>query len=308
MSKYSENMPPSLQGAVEWMLDEIKPGSTFLDFGCSTGYFGKYLKDTKNCTVYGVEISEDIEQARKVLDGVYSFDLDGLWPEEIYERKYDYLFYGDVLEHLKDPGLALQKSKKLLKPGGKIFVSIPNVAHLSIRLELLTGSFRYEPMGILDNTHLKYFTLSTFNKLANDSGYKVAKVDFTVNEYPKEIVRKLLEKAGLEPLPAFWKITNTTEAKAFQYKFVLVPQLINSKKVLHDKAIPPIKPEQYKENFIADLNNQIKALDDHAKEQAKIIEYYKKEMEESEKQKALLIKTLENSFTYKIKRLVKGKK
>lgn len=268
MSKYSENLPPSLKNAIGWMVDYIQPGATFLDFGCSTGYFGNLIKQAKKAKVYGVEISEDVAEARKVLDGVYSFDLDGDWPTDIFKRQYDYAFFGDVLEHLKHPDRALKNTMRLLKPDGKLFVSIPNIAHMSARLELLGGNFEYESMGIFDSTHLKYFTLKSFTDLAKRSGYKVEAVDYSLNDYPKEVISKTLKKLGLSPSPEFWKIADSTEARVFQYKFVLSPA--GSSKTKPARALPK-KPEQERQAFTDDLHQQIKNLRAHAEEQAKII-------------------------------------
>lgn len=274
MSKYSENMPPELETPIEWFYELIKPGSSLLDLGCSTGYFGSLIKKDKNCIVDGVEISEDVNEAKKVLNNVYSFDLEGDWPAEILKKRYDYAFYGDVLEHLKDPAAALKKTAKILKKGAQLFVSIPNIAHLSVRLELMNGSFEYEQRGILDNTHLKYFTLSSFTNLAEEAGYRVVAVDYTVNEYPREVANALLKTAGLTPTNKFWAMAKSTEARANQYKFILEPITNKITKNLKKKKVAPIiKPEQYKTNFIEDLNSQITALHNHANEQAKIIEH-----------------------------------
>ncbi len=252
-------MPPDISGAIGWMYDHIDPKSTFLDFGCSTGYFGSYIKQNKECNVYGVEISSDRIEAAKVLDGVYSFDLDGEWPDEVYERKYDYLFFGDVLEHLKDPTDALIKTRKLLKPGAKIFVSVPNIGHISIRLELLRGSFVYEPMGILDNTHLQYFTLETFTANAVKADFKTQLIDYTPNDIPIEIIEKQLDDLGLKADKKFWDITTTMEARAYQYKFVLTvadTKITPAKSIVKNKIQKPI---QYRDDVISDYAEQLKA-------------------------------------------------
>lgn len=297
MSKYSDNMPPSLKGAIEWLYDDVKPGSTVLDFGCSTGYFGKYLKDNKKCFVYGLEISEDIKEARKNLDGVYSFDLDGVWPAEIFERKYDVLFFGDVIEHLKYPKEVLSKAKKLLNPKGKVFISTPNVAHLSVRLELLGGNFEYESMGILDNTHLKYFTLQSLRKLAQESGFIIKKIDSSTNDYPKEVTNKLLEKLGLSANKKFWKLTKTLEARAFQYKLTLIPRDDN----INHEAFIVEKPDQFKDNYIDDLNQQIINLKQHADEQSKIISHWMIKAQEAQN-----TPEYRRLFTHKIKDRIKN--
>jgi 2-polyprenyl-3-methyl-5-hydroxy-6-metoxy-1,4-benzoquinol methylase len=272
MSKYSDNMPPSLKGAIEWMYGYIKPESVLLDFGCSTGYFGEYIKKHKNCTVYGVEISNDIEQARKVLDGVYSFDLDGNWPNEVYERTYDYLFFGDVIEHVKNPRLVLENCHKLLNNDGKIFISTPNVAHLSTRLELMAGNFEYEPMGILDETHLKYFTKNSLKKIVRDAGFSIDVIDYSTNDYPKEVTEQLLEKLDLKPGRNFWKMTKSVEARAFQYKLVL-SKLGGKTKKKHNNVMVPEKPAQYRDDL----------LKKHADEQARIIGHQAAEIKRLER-------------------------
>jgi 2-polyprenyl-3-methyl-5-hydroxy-6-metoxy-1,4-benzoquinol methylase len=250
MSKYSENIPEDAKGTLEWMIDDISPKATLLDFGCSTGYFGKIIKNLKQAEVYGIELSDDVKQAAEVLDGVYSFDLDGDWPEPVYERTYDYLFMGDILEHLKNPSLVLEKSLKLLKKNGKLFVSTPNVAHISTRLELMLGNFTYETIGILDNTHLKYFTLNSFTNMANDTGYKITSVDYALNDYPHEIINQWLAKIGLTANGKFWKEVDSTEARAFQYKFVLKPATGKIRQTKLNLKPLPQKPQQFRDEYI----------------------------------------------------------
>ncbi len=281
MSKYSENMPPVLKDAIGWMFDYIKDDCTFLDFGCSTGYFGSLVKQAKHAAVYGVEISDDIKQARKVLDGVYSFDIDGEWPAEIYERQYDYIFFGDVIEHLKDPQLAIEKCKKLLRKDGLLFISTPNVAHISVRLELLGGNFEYESMGILDNTHLKYWTKRSLTSMVQAAGYSLKSLDYTSNDYPDTVIKKLLKQNGLEPNEKFWKTVNSPEARAFQFKLVLSPEAQTAKPA---DFKPVDKPEAIRNAAIDDLNTKVHNLDEHAKEQAKIIQYYVDKTKELEAQ------------------------
>lgn len=304
MSKYSENMPPSLKGAIEWMYDHIAPNSTLLDFGCSTGYFGAYIKEQKQCVVYGAEISDDRFEAEKVLDGVYTFDLDGEWPKELYERTYDYLFFGDVIEHVKDPRLVLEKCQKLLKPKGKIFISTPNIAHISTRLELMSGNFEYEPMGILDETHLKYFTKSSLQKIVTNAGYQIDLIDYTANDYPKEIIQKYLKKLGLVAEKKFWDMTKSPEARAFQYK-LMISRSSNKTQNQAVRVNPPQKPEQYRDDLLADLNNQIKAIKRHADEQAKIIEHLSNESNIQKLRADRLQRKVDASISGKIKKRLK---
>lgn len=302
MSKYSNNMPPSLKDAIGWMYDYIRPNSTLLDVGCATGYFGEYLKVNKQATVYGIELSDDRFEAEKVLDGVYSFDLDlEVWPKEVYERKYDYVFFGDILEHVKQPGDVLKKTLKLLKKDGKVFISTPNVAHISTRLELINGNFEYENMGILDNTHLKYFTLPYLKRLVEEAGYTLENVDYSTNDYPKEIQKRLLKKAGLEPTARYWKMSESKEARAFQYKLIL-SKGHSETKTHHEKL--PQKPEQYRDEILGRMRRQVEDLRHHAQEQAKIIAHY---VDENKRLVERLEEKRLKSLTHRIKQAITKK-
>lgn len=293
MSKYSENIPPSIIGAIGWFYDDIPQNAVVLDVGCSTGYYGSYIKEHKKAKVYGVELSDDKHEAKKVLDDVYSFDLDGDWPKEVAARKYDVIFLGDVIEHLKDPGKTLEKLRSMVSPTGRVYISTPNIAHISIRLELLGGSFEYESMGILDSTHLKYFTLNSLTNVVTQAGYDVVRIDSSESDYPREVAESILQKYGLTPSEKFWKLVSDPTARAFQYKFVL-----KASKKGKTKPVPsPVqKPEQYKAEFIADIKAET------TKEKQKY-EALSKEFDKLRKENEKIGKTLldvTHSKTYKL--------
>lgn len=287
MSKYSENMPPDIEGAIGWLLKYIKPDTSFLDVGCSTGYFGGFVKDHKGINVDGIEISEDIKLARQRLDRVFSFDVDKPWPK--LNKRYDYIYFGDVLEHLKNPSAALVEAEKALAKKGLIFVSIPNIAHISIRLELLRGRFVYEPMGILDNTHLQYFTKDTFIEVAQQAGFMAELVDFTENDMPKEIINEYLAEAGLKASPKFHELSKQLESRAYQYKFLLRRGGIDEKPKTHKLD----KPLQYRDNHIGDLQKQIDTIHTHADKQAEIIKFYTEKSAHLEEQNKALLRRIE---------------
>jgi 2-polyprenyl-3-methyl-5-hydroxy-6-metoxy-1,4-benzoquinol methylase len=89
--------------------------------------------------------------------------------------KYDLVILGDILEHLKRPDIFLTAINDHLTPDGKIIVSVPNIANYSIRLRLLIGQFRYTETGIMDRTHLRFFTWSSFSELIDRSGFAIEK-------------------------------------------------------------------------------------------------------------------------------------
>lgn len=254
MSKYTElskNGNNTLKDSLgKKIYDYIPQGSVVLDVGCSSGYFGALLMDDKKALVDGIELnSEDATRASKVLRDVYSFDLEGdKWPILSAKVKYDVILFGDVLEHLRHPGEVLSRFSKLLKPKGVIIVSVPNIAHSSIRMELLQGNFEYEKLGILDDTHMKYFTFKSFYRLLNQSGYKVVDFDQSVMAQPRKTTESILASLGLIPTKKFYKFISRPDATAFQYKFVATPG--------KNRTIPrlPKKPLEIATLHIAEVN------------------------------------------------------
>ncbi len=158
----------------------ILKNSYVLDIGCNYGALGQYLIESKNCIVDGVDYNhEAIEIAKTYLNKAIVVDLENQDLTRVLNQKYDYIVCADVLEHLKDPGKTLKEVKGLLNENGKLLISIPNIAYIGVILTLMSGDFRYTHEGILDKTHLRFFTLNSFTKLLNDYGYK-AKVDDNV--------------------------------------------------------------------------------------------------------------------------------
>ena len=162
------------------MLDFIGEKKQVIDFGCATGYFANLL-NSKGCIVTGVEINSDAAKiAEQYCKKVVVTDLDiksisGILPTE----EFDVAVFGDVLEHLRNPWKVLEETKNILKSDGYVVASIPNIAHGSIRLALLQGKFDYMKLGILDDTHLRFFTCKTTEELFKLSGYFIEEFDRT---------------------------------------------------------------------------------------------------------------------------------
>jgi O-antigen biosynthesis protein len=149
-------------------------GETVADFGCATGYFSALLKQY-GYSVVGVEINPDAAKvAEEFCEKVIVADLDIVSVKEIFPTEtFDVVTFGDVLEHLRDPWRVLKEVKDILKPNGFVVASIPNIAHGDIRLALLQGDFDYTPLGVLDNTHLRFFTKKTVESLFEETGYLI---------------------------------------------------------------------------------------------------------------------------------------
>jgi len=146
-----------------------------LEFGCSTGYMSQVLRDRLRARVVGVEI--DAEAARLAAthcDRVLVGDAEELDLEtDLSGESFDAVLFADVLEHLRHPGTLLRRVRPFVAEGGSVVASIPNVAHASVRLALLGGSFRYREHGLLDERHLHFFTREGVLDLFESSGYVI---------------------------------------------------------------------------------------------------------------------------------------
>jgi len=150
--------------------NNVKPNSTVLDVGCAQGLIGEAISNQLNCKVYGIELDKEaikIAENTNRYQKVYNFDITDK-EDKIYndffktELTFDYILFSDVLEHLVNPDEVLCEFSRKLKKGGSILISLPNIAHYDVINGLLNEKFNYSEMGILDNTHLRFFTKSSF--------------------------------------------------------------------------------------------------------------------------------------------------
>jgi SAM-dependent methyltransferase len=143
-----------------------------LEVGCAGGRLGQELKrQDRSRHVAGVELDPDAARvAGERLDEVFVLDVQTDTPP-IEPGSLDCLIFGDVLEHLLDPEDVLRRYRDLLAPDGLALVSLPNIQHFSVVKSLLRGDFMYQPSGLLDGTHLRFFTYLSFAKLMLDAGF-----------------------------------------------------------------------------------------------------------------------------------------
>jgi 2-polyprenyl-3-methyl-5-hydroxy-6-metoxy-1,4-benzoquinol methylase len=137
-----------------------------LDIGCGTGILGKFFKENQDCKVYGVEISESAYLiAKENLDDVIKGNIESI--DLIYpENFFDVVIMGDVVEHLISPVETIKKIMPFLKFGAKIYITVPNVRHWSVIKNLLFYDlWEYDTWGILDFTHLRFFTKKSITNL-----------------------------------------------------------------------------------------------------------------------------------------------
>jgi SAM-dependent methyltransferase len=161
------------------VLDAVADGARVLDVGCATGYLAAELA-RRGCTVVGVEFDPvAAQQARAFCREVVVGDLESEAVRADVQRAVadaggvDTVICADVLEHLRDPWAVLAWLRTLLDPGGRAIVSVPNIAHWTARRALLRGRFDYADFGLLDRTHLRFFTRGSATELAHRAGFAV---------------------------------------------------------------------------------------------------------------------------------------
>ena len=177
------------------LLALIPPGAkAILEVGCSTGALAYALKRQRPGVNYlGMELDpKAAEIAARYCDGMALLDIEGA--DELMYRDYasrDCWVFGDVLEHLRDPWAVLTKIRKVLPEGGCVVASVPNVQHWSLQAKLAVGEFRYESAGLLDRTHLRWFTRVTLFELFAKAGLRI------------EVgVPRIFDEPGREPILA----------------------------------------------------------------------------------------------------------
>lgn len=152
------------------IMRQIRQNSEVLDIGCASGVMGELLKKYKDCIVDGIEydmMAFKVAKKKKVYRSIYNFSIVDKNSKEFknflsLKRKYDFIIFGDVLEHLYEPWEALVNVAPLLKKDGSIIISLPNISNIDIIRALFNNEFNYQSLGLLDTTHIRFFTSYSF--------------------------------------------------------------------------------------------------------------------------------------------------
>jgi len=150
------------------VIDQIDSAcSRVLDVGCGAGDNAQLLKSRfPRCTVFGITRSEaEAERARRYMAACWVDDIEGEVGSYLQGETFDCLLFSHVLEHLRNPAEVVARMSRLLRRGGQMVIAVPNVMFFHMRLRFLRGDFEYQPEGgILDDTHLHFFTYFTADK------------------------------------------------------------------------------------------------------------------------------------------------
>lgn len=169
------------------IIERVSKNAKVLEFGPAKGILTKYLKEELNCKVTCVEIDEELAKlASPFSEKMIVADIDKLdFLASFGKEKFDIIIFADVLEHLYDPWRIIREAKNYLQDEGKIIASIPNIAHASVILSLLEDEFHYNPSGLLDKTHIRFFTKKSIYNFFESNGYFIEGIDFTKAKWNK---------------------------------------------------------------------------------------------------------------------------
>lgn len=275
MSNYTNNLFDPSEENNSWVhLFAFVPEKTrVLDVGCSSGNFGDVLINEKGCEVVGLDIDKpDIERAKKKLTAAHVRNIE---QDSITDLgKFDVVIFADVLEHLLDPIGALNKVKKSLKPGGRVVFSIPNMAHVGVRLTLLKGFFEYTPIGVLDRTHLHYYDEYEVKHIFAESKFEIKEVNPATLTYPRSKISEELYNMGLGIIDEkFYQLIDDTKGNVWQFVGYAEP---TTKRITVDR---PLRYRMPPEELLMTLT----ARDDELKiigERLKVLETENRRMSE----------------------------
>jgi hypothetical protein len=188
----------SHQFIAEW-IRYLPSGLTGLDIGAATGIFGSLVKDS-GLIIDGIEpVLSWAELAAPFYRHMFTESIETIAMEKI--SGYDFIILGDILEHLPDPQRILSRLINLQPESCVYLISVPNIANIWIRINLLLGRFDYQERGILDKTHLRFFTSKTFFSMLDSVGLDVIERKITpiplflVNNFFRQSFGKFLYKA-----------------------------------------------------------------------------------------------------------------
>ena len=197
-----------------------------IEVGCSSGALAReFKKISVNCYWLGIEIdSTYAELAKRHCDKSMALNIESA-PENFWEetKNADCWIFGDTLEHLQDPWSILKLIRANISQTGSVVACIPNAQHWSLQVKLSIGDFRYESSGLLDRTHLRWFTRQTIIEMLDQSGFQIeAGFPRIFNEPNREVFLPIIEQmaraAGVDPQGA------VTDALPLQYVIRAVPK------------------------------------------------------------------------------------
>lgn len=218
--KYDFDLSLEEHTSVGKIISQITDGSAVLEFGPGNGRMTQYLINEKKCEVSIVEFDPVL------FKHVMGFAQDGFlgnieeykWNDHFADKKFDFIIFADVLEHLTDSEKALQEASKFLAPNGEILLTFPNLAHNSVLIDLFNNKLGWKQYGLLDQTHNSFYTQHGFEELFERIGLSIRREDFTYSQVGQNEL-----PASYEELPQMvrYDFENRPFGEVYQYFYAL---------------------------------------------------------------------------------------
>lgn len=225
VESYQDSVTPDVSEAVSACLPT---GGRLLDIGCGTGNLLAQFKDQASWRA-GIELSaRACSAAREVADEVVNASIESdAFPFD--PRSFDVVVCADVIEHLADPGVALAKAVRWCRSGGAVVVSVPNIAYWKSRIRLMKGTWKYEDVGIFDDTHLRFFTGVSLRSLLKEHGLEVTEYrPVLLPFWPNLRGFRRLPRPIQQPLERAWLQAGRWRPSLFAYQHVCTCRLLPS--------------------------------------------------------------------------------
>ena len=298
-----------------WLIyQNIEPGQSVLDVGCATGYLGEYLKNNLNVNIVGLDYQDyHLKKAkeRNVYSNLIKIDLNTFKNElNEYINHFDRIVLCDILEHLYDPVNVLKKLSKLLKSDGEFLIDIPNISHGSIKYNLLLNKFTYTSVGLLDNTHIRFYTPKSIIDTLSKNNFYIKEMNYIYKSPSESYGQKLNYEEYPQEIIDY--IENDPVSHVFQiFLTVKKSNLTKDNLITHNNKFKKIKQQniQNKELYVSSSNQLISLKgiienkNKNIKEQKKIVEKQKQTIhtqKQTIKNKNNAIRKIKNSNSWKI--------
>ena len=222
---YTRHVIANQEEALSKIVAKVPHGALVLDVGCGSGMMGRFLSENSECVVDGVDIDpEAIELARPKYRNIAVANLERDSLMAFFQPGiYDCIVVADVAEHLVHPEQLFEDIKKLLKPDGRLLFSIPNISHISAGLELILGKFGYQNSGLLDSTHVRFYSRQGFVDKLAASGIYVEDIDTVQRDFDKT------EFSGHQHFPQHWvQDIIASRDDALTYQWIMTARLFKS--------------------------------------------------------------------------------
>lgn len=243
---YTRDVSRLPRNSISVIAQAIGSSGRVLDIGAGAGALGALLRERATRLVAITHNAAEADACRPMYDRVLLLDLESpAWPEQLAGERFEAIVCADVLEHLRNPSAVLTQLHSLLADGGALHVSVPNMAYAGLIANLMRGRFDYGPEGLMDETHLRFFTRSSFMALLKSSGWETIDTDaiaqplheteyrLRLDELPPAVLRHLMAQpdasayqlifkavptasvAGAKPLPPHQRYDNTHAAPTY---------------------------------------------------------------------------------------------